>query len=592
MYGLARLVWSKRGLLLALPAALVAVPSCARADAVVTLCDAADESGSGLNLLNALLSQPDPSTHINTVTFFCNGPATIQVTNPLEIFQATKIDGGNMITLVGNNTKSLIVVANPGNSLSLYNLTLRHPTATPVHCINWLRFGCEGRVVAANGDTELNNVTIDSSANAVALTSGTLNIVSSQFTGNSEAVITAAPGVSTVTITGSVFQNNSGPPIQATGTINITDTRFVNNDTAFLVGCGQVTIDRSSFQAHSGAVGALAIGCASATISHTVFQNNRSQDPGGAITSTAPFNTVSITLRADQFLNNTSGDRGGAVFWLPPPGNVNRTLTILFSFFTGNKAASGGAIDIDNAVDLSGKTSMNIGATAFSGNTATDAGGAVNAASTELQILRGVFADNTAGRNGGALFINNSSELHSIVANSLLVRNGAASGSAFYGADTDFINSTIDSNKGLAIANIASHTPVHIQFTNSIVSNNPQGGCGPAGLFDDLGNNLQFNGTRTDCGVSISVADPRLDFMYIPLPLSPPRGNGNLSVCMSPPVSGTDVYGLGRPSGGACTIGAVEGDISILVNGPAAGSTLLQQLLRSVPFGRVTQPPH
>jgi hypothetical protein len=49
--------------------------------------------------------------------------------------------------------------------------------------------------------------------------------------------------------------------------------------------------------------------------------------------------------------------------------------------------------------------------------------------------------------------------------------------------------------------------------------------------------------------------------MYIPLPASPPIGNGDLSVCMSPPINGRDVYGMGRPSGGVCTIGAAEGDI-------------------------------
>jgi hypothetical protein len=35
---------------------------------------------------------------------------------------------------------------------------------------------------------------------------------------------------------------------------------------------------------------------------------------------------------------------------------------------------------------------------------------------------------------------------------------------------------------------------------------------------------------------------------------------------MSPPISGRDVYGLGRPSGGVCTIGAAEGDINVILN--------------------------
>src|SRR6516164_8652796 len=102
-------------------AMVVATTSPARADAVVTLCHTADESGPGTNLQTALTATRDPNRSFNSIFFQCNGPATIQVTNPLEIFQATLIDGGNTVTLVGNNTKSLIVVANPGNFLYLYN---------------------------------------------------------------------------------------------------------------------------------------------------------------------------------------------------------------------------------------------------------------------------------------------------------------------------------------------------------------------------------------------------------------------------------------------------------------------------------------
>jgi predicted outer membrane repeat protein len=238
---------------------------------------------------------------------------------------------------------------------------------------------------------------------------------------------------------------------------------------------------------------------------------------------------------------------------------MDRTLTILYSTFTGNTAEMGGAIDIDDSVDSTGKTIVQVGVTSFSRNVATGDGGAINAVSSALWVARGAFADNKAGGNGGGVFMSNSAPLHSAFANSLFVRNSGASGSAFYGDDADFINSTADSNVGLAIANNAPRPPVHIKFTNSIVSNNPQGGCGPAGLFDDAGHNLQF--PSSDCGASISVANPHLDSMYIPLPGSPPMGNGDLNVCMSPPINGRDVYGMGRPSGGACTIGAAEGDI-------------------------------
>jgi predicted outer membrane repeat protein len=275
-------------------------------------------------------------------------------------------------------------------------------------------------------------------------------------------------------------------------------------------------------------------------------------------------------------------------------------VSINHSTFTGNKATgsssragAGGAIDVEAVVVIGnfGKTTINAGAVTFSGNVATGDGGAINGRSTELSIVRGVFADNSAAGSGGAVFLGNASSLHSIFANTLFVRNTAPSGSAYNGDDADFINSTVDSNNGLAISNSAPHQLVHITFSNSIISNNPLGGCGPAGLFDDAGHNLQFPGT--DCGASINVGDPHLDTMYIPLPKSPPMGNGNLSVCMSPPINGRDVYGVGRPSGGHCTIGAAEGDIQVLVykrtrkgrGGQCdCGTTLLKQLQKIQPI--------
>ena len=232
-------------LLATLLAMVVAMTSPARADAVVTLCHTADESGPGTNLQTALTATRDPNRSFNSIFFQCNGPATIQVTNPLEIFQATKIDGGNTVTLVGNNTKSLIVVANPGNFLYLYNLTLRHPAAQRITCINWMTSGCEGRIVAGQGFTMLHHVTIDSTNNPIAVTSGTLVIEDSLFTGNSEAVIVAAPKVTSTTITRSLFQDNLGSPIEATGTIAITDTRFVHNGHSELGAPCNATVDRA-----------------------------------------------------------------------------------------------------------------------------------------------------------------------------------------------------------------------------------------------------------------------------------------------------------------------------------------------------------
>ena len=88
-----------------------------------------------------------------------------------------------------------------------------------------------------------------------------------------------------------------------------------------------------------------------------------------------------------------------------------------------------------------------------------------------------------------------------------------------------------------------------------------------------------------------------MDTMYIPLPKSAPMGNGNLKVCMAAPISGRDVYGTGRPSGGVCTIGAAESDMQATLTSRGLGQPggqqgqnchcsqgLAKQLQRLLPF--------
>jgi hypothetical protein len=70
---------------------------------------------------------------------------------------------------------------------------------------------------------------------------------------------------------------------------------------------------------------------------------------------------------------------------------------------------------------------------------------------------------------------------------------------------------------------------------------------------------------------------------------SPPMGNGDLTVCMVPPISGRDVYGMGRPSGGVCMTGATEGDIEAIVN---RGRTPIAAIATSCCSGNCSEPRH
>ena len=562
----------------------------ALADAKVTLCHAADEIGAGMNLQAALLQPPGQNSPANTITFQCAGPASIQVTSTLSISQSTVIDGGGTVTLASNIGQPMIDVGNTNVSLFLYNLTLTNTTTgRPVSpCGALPAQNCGGSVLHAAGTVELHNTRIVNSTYPLYATSGSLNVYSSQFIGNHGVVISTIG--TTATITGSTFQDNSDArPIVSFGgqvTINA-NSQFSNNMASAFENC-QLIVDRSLFQNNQND-GAISSECLS-TITNCTFDNNASISNGGAIVFPGfvfAGNAQQITIQASKFLNNSAKGEGGAIFF-DMPMSFDRNVSINYTLFQGNSSTSGGAIAAD-AIDFvpnnSNTNTMNLQVVTFSRNKASSNGGAIWARATTLKVSRAVFADSDAGENGGAVGLTNESPLHSFFANSLLVRNHAASGSAFFGDDVDFINSTIDSNIGLALSvNAPARPPQHVTLSNSIVSNNSQGGCGPAGLIDDksINHNLQFPGN--DCGTSVPVANPRLDTMYIPIPTSPPMGNGDLSVCMAQPVNGRDVYGMGRPSGTACAIGAAEAEIQVLLNRRKGTDTegllkRLQQLL-------------
>ena len=562
-----------------------------RADAVVTLCQSDSQSGNGVNLQQALLASP--TNQVNKITFQCNGPATIQITAELEIRQPTFIDGARKIVLDGGGLHNMFVSGQNSTALFLVNLTMHNA-----------RFGCAQPgpppppcwgTVATGMSLRISHSRIENCGAAIYATPGsTLEVADTQFFGSS--IISAA---TQTTIMRSSFQGGTAivpggtVSIVAGGNVTITGSTILNSGVGLFQAPCQLSIDHTTFQQNTTA-GALSIGCNSTSISNSLFASNAGSN-GGAISFTST--ALGINLRAVRFLGNNASGEGGAIALTSATGS-NRKMMISYSKFAANKATKGGgAIAVLRTIGSGGITSISARVVDFSHNVASEAGGAIFGLDTGLGIARGIFADNKAGSAGGAVFVLNLPQIHSIFANTLFVRNEAITGSAFIGDDADLINTTVDSNVGVAIGVTApaQRKPAHIQFTNTIVSNNAKGGCTPTGaaLFDDGGHNLQFPGV--DCGASIAVANPHLDTMYIPLPKSPPMGNGDLSVCMSPPINGRDVYGVGRPSGGACTIGAAEGDIQVLVNrrpreGPKGGCdcglSLLKQLQRLLPFSR------
>jgi hypothetical protein len=149
-----------------------------------------------------------------------------------------------------------------------------------------------------------------------------------------------------------------------------------------------------------------------------------------------------------------------------------------------------------------------------------------------------------------------------VFGNALIVKNRAAAGAAFFGANTTFINTTFADNVGAGIQADVGRTRLGVGVTlkNTLLSKNSAAHCsaGTANIQDN-GNNLEFP-TRSCTQASIN-ADPWLDTLYIPVPGSAAMNNGDNNTCMTDPISARDVYGKRRPQGISCTIGAVEGDL-------------------------------
>ncbi|HEY6620226.1 MAG TPA: hypothetical protein VIY68_11805 [Steroidobacteraceae bacterium] len=562
-------------LLMAVLASMSIHPTRVLADARVMLCSDADQVGAGMNLRTALKQSVNPETLVNSIVFDCPTGSSIQVRSPLEVTQATRIDGANQLTLAaGGAPGTPMFVLEPAEKFFyLYNLSLIDAQKPPFQtCISKSPGGNCGlsRILVAHDVVELHNVTVSGVHYPFGMKAGTFGIYNSRLVGNVGTVLTTA-GPATVTINQSAFLNNHDLPLTVRGALTIeNNSSFANNGTVVL---GPATgmpcllkVERSSFNSNgSPNFGAFLSSC-DASIGHSTFTSNTSGAPGAALSLSGQ----NLMLRADTFLQNRSGIaltaavkmNGGAVSWTP--GGAGGVMTVLFSNFRENSStASGGAIVVGRSESSAGPQTLNIGASSFTKNAARTEGGAIAAYNTQVHTARAIFSTNTAGGTGGAIYVSNASAIEAGFANTLFVQNRASTGGAFSGDGAAFVNSTIYGNSSAGIFVAApGRAPKHVTLSNTIVAKNSAGDCTPKGLVTNLGDNLQYPGN--DCGTGIVVADPQLDPTYIPLPRGTSMGHGNVAVCAAAPVGGADVYGVARLANHLCSIGAAEGDVEVL----------------------------
>lgn len=256
---------------------------------------------------------------------------------------------------------------------------------------------------------------------------------------------------------------------------------------------------------------------------------------------TATLNNCTISANA-----NPNGDGGGLY--------NDFVMTITGSTVSGNTSTNGdggGVYDNGNLVTITNST--------ISGNQVPGGdGGGIYINGLDAEISQSTFSGNTASGGDGAGIYHNGNLLN--LTNCTVTGNDAVDGGGIFnlGNSANLIAVTI-------AGNTASNTGGGIEalsapsLTGTIVANNTGGNCD--GSVTDSGTNLQFPGT--DCGVSITTADPLLGALAnnggptqtMALGAGSPAIDANTESCPPPAI---DQRGVARPQGAACDIGALS----------------------------------
>ena len=247
-----------------------------------------------------------------------------------------------------------------------------------------------------------------------------------------------------------------------------------------------------------------AIRNATVVINDMTLKDALSTTFGGAIN----VNTGTLTITGSTIEDNVANDSGGGIY------SVDSHITIEESNVNDNSAKrshGGGVYFISPTLDHR----LRIKSSSFSGNAATQDGGAVYISGGDIEIHKSSFFDNSADE-GGAIEINSSTLS---VENSTFGRNTAREGGGMSAFNTDItlIHTTWAYNSALeqggAVALIGSESKLRIQ--NTILSDSASGGDCHSGLepdqiIENTGNVIQDGSCPllTDSDTESSTATP------------------------------------------------------------------------------------
>lgn len=513
-----------RALMFILLACLLAMDA-AWAVTTVRACISDTQAGAGTNLQQALAGG-------GTIVFECPRGTSIRITSLHSVPPNTVLDGGDEITLDGHGLDGPFISSSSGRvvlrRITVSNFSVRQfsQSAEPdAVALGRVQFGS---VLNVNGDAELDHVTIQSCDSPVSV-------------------------VGDLVVNDSMFRGNHGLALVARGMTIIKRSTFLANAWGPVISRGR--IDNSAFIENTGTAVSVSAPTGSVSILHSSFQRNslalRLSE------QSAHDGVATVSVRSNRFENNTLGaiasfDR---VQFAREHGSGASTIAILerlppahydlaYNRFLRNNGARGAAID----VGLSRNVGMTVVGGLFIGNVAAGEGGAIAFRGGVLKVSHSLFRGNQSGGPGSAIRAVVGAEAQLELSNSLVIENVGPGGAI----DTDaaaLANVTIARNKGMGLA-VRSSSSV----ANSILSDNRLGNCSGLTAQAFHGGNLQF-GTE-DCP-NVAVGDPFLDALYVPELGSPALELGDVAICRSAPVSGTDILFQER-IGNVCALGAYE----------------------------------
>ncbi|MBW4623161.1 MAG: hypothetical protein KME17_27865 [Cyanosarcina radialis HA8281-LM2] len=420
------------------------------------------------------------------VTFNCGSrPVTVAITSTKVISRNTTIDGRNLVTISGSNSRRLFLMQGD-IEFTVKNLTLANGYTTdrggaiskPVY----------GKLVVSNSKFNNNVSTSSKEAGGGAIHGGPIGSVSvdrSTFTNNK-----AGQG-------GAIAILNSN--------LQVTNSSFANNQ----------AVDRGL-----GSGGGIYIDGAWAdfgkiSISGSTFTNNTATSYGGGL-FIAIKNNNKATVDRSRFIGNRVGGgsngQGGGI-WT-----------------TGDKVLGGHwKINANN-------TTMAVTNTTISGNTANTQGGGIWIAKhpAGITISNTTISGNVANTsNGGGLTMGDNSKLNitnsTISDNRVLGQYSLGGGISISSGTATIVNTTISHNyaswQGGGIVKTGKVPKGNVVLKNTIIANNVANNGGnkwniKQNCFTQMtngGNNLQFparnlrDSKDVDCTVNILTADPKLD---------------------------------------------------------------------------------